>query len=406
MARTDPPAHGPIGRRRFLRTAAAWALPPLLLNCRQAPAEAQNAASGPLHVADFREAGLNDRQVLERAFQAWIPRGGTLHLERDRVYDLGRQVTGNSNVFVVFGLVDAVLAGNGATFTIHSQVRGHFNILYLAHYRNLRIENLSCIDTGYGGQAPDGGKFIVLDAGDRDSVDLTLDNVAGEGLVSFVHIQGLPNGPRVRGVRIAPNCRATRVFYAVACLDNGDDMSGGFSTFDCARSYFPSGVRNHDLRIVIHHRGAEFGPIAETAMPIKSYGRPTSNLRVDVTFRGLLASLGSCVTLEHQHAPSAGPSVIEDIDLRITIAPGTREPTPIHRLTLRSYLVDNSLESGPTINIWRRIRLSGDLRPGGAPTIFSRVTPAVTGDITVARGTIGAEPRDIAAPGFRVRRET
>jgi hypothetical protein len=98
--------------------------------------------------------------------------------------------------------------------------------------------------------------------------------------------------------------------------------------------------------------------------------------------------------------------VIEDIDLRITIAPGTRDPYQIPRVILRSYLLDNSLERGPTVNIWRRIRLSGDLRSNGAPTIVSRILPTAPADIIIARGTIGAEPRDIDARGFIIRRES
>lgn len=396
-------AAGAIGRRRFL-AASAGILPAALLGCGREPAAAQ-PPSEPLHAAAFRARGLSDRQVLERAFTAWVARGGgTLHLERDHVYDLGFQDDG-SNVFVVFGLVDAVLAGNGATLRVHSRLRGqYFNLLYLAHYRNLRIENLRCLDTGYLGWFTEGAKFIVLDAGERDSVNLTLDNVAGEGLVSFVHIQGLPQGPRVRGVRIMPNCRATRVFYVLACLDNGDDVTGGYSTFNCARSYFPSGVTGHNLVVRIDHQGASHGPTAETAIPIKSYGRPTSGIRLDVTFSGVLASTGSCVTMEHQHAPSAPPSVIENVDLRIDIAPGTADPGNIPRLVLRSYLPDNSLQRGPTNNIWRRIRLSGNLRPGAGPTIVANVEPEEIADISIAPGTIGADARFLAAPGFRIRR--
>ena len=405
MLPPESPAPGPIGRRRFLRTAAAWALPPLLLNCRQAPAGAAQSAPAPgvLHAADFRQGALNDLQVLQRAFQAWTARGGgTLHLERGRVYDLGHKRDG-SNVFVVFGLHDAVLAGNGATLKIHSDVRGDFNMLYLAHYRNLRIENLSCLDTGYR-DLPEGGKFIVLDAGERDSVDITLDNVAGEGLISFIHAQGLPGGPRVRGIRIMPNCRATRVFYALACLENGDDLSGGLSTFNCARSYFPYGVTNHDLTLRIHHQGRGLGPTAETAIPIKTYGRTTSRIRLDVTFSGVLASNGAAVTLEHQHDPAGPPSVIEDVDLRITIAPGSTDPWDVPRLILRSYRPDRTEQVGRTTNIFRRITVSGNLRPGGSPTIFSRINPVEAAELTIARGTLGAEPGNISAPGFRIRR--
>jgi hypothetical protein len=283
-------------------------------------------------------------------------------------------------------------------------VHEYFNLLSLAHYRNLRIENLNCLDTGYHGIYQEGGKFIVLDAADRDSVDLTLDNVAGEGLVSFIQAQGLPGSPRVRGIRIMPNCRATRVFYVLNCQDNGDDVSGGFSTFNCARSYFPSGVTGHDLTVRIHHQGAGFGPIAETAVPIKSYGRPTSGIRLDVTFSGVLASVGACVTLEHQHDPAGPPSVIEDVDLRITIEPGTADPLNIPRLILRSYLPDRSQQIGRTTNIWRRITVGGDLRPGAGPAIYSRVDPVEAAELTIARGTLGADSRNISAPGFRIRR--
>lgn len=377
----------------------------LICGCRQtARATQEPPASNPIHAGSFRAPGLSDRQVLTLAFAAWIRRGsGVLELERDHVYDLGVQRDG-SNVFVVFGLRNAVLAGNGATLRINSQVNAPFNLLYLARYAGLRIENLNCLDTGYRGSYNAGAKFIVLDAAVNDSVDLTLDNVAGEGLVSFIHVQASPNGPRVRGIRIMPNCRATRVFYALNCVDSGDDVSGGFSTFNCARSYFPYGVQRHNLRIRIDHRGPRFGPTAEAAVLIKSYGRPTRDIRVDLTFSGVLAANGACVALEHQH-DRASASVIEDVDIRIVIAPGTQDPFNIARLALRSFRPDATLETGSTRNVWRRIRVSGDLGPGRSPAISSRSLPAEVGEITIARGTVGAEGGNILAPGFRIRRE-
>ena len=407
MPRPEFPPPGSCGRRRFLASAAAWMLAPLLLNCRQARAgapAAQEGRQGPLFVADFRSAGMTDRQVLERAFRAWTERGsGTLNLEPGRVYDLGSHGDGTT-VFTIFGVERAVLAGNGATLRIHSNVHEYYSLLYLVHYRDFRIENLSCLDTGYDGTAQGGAKFIVIDAGQRESVDLTLDNVAGEALVSFINIQGLPGGPRVRGVRIMPNCRATRVFYALTCQNNGDDITGGFSTFDCARSYFPYGVNHHDLQIRIHHRGADFGPVAETAVLIKSYGPPTSNIRLDAAFSGVLASGKFCVVLEHQHDPAGAPSIIEDIDLRITVEPGTIDPNGVRRLALRSW-AGTTEEIGRTRNIWRRIRLGGNMRGRGATAIYSRASPIVAGDITIVRGTIGIEQGDISAPGFLVGRE-
>jgi hypothetical protein len=392
----------PPTRRHFLQ-AASVVLPALLINCRNAPADAQRGGAGELHVADFRAPGFSDRQILERAFEAWARRGGTLHLEPGHIYDLGLHADG-SNVFVVFGLEDAVLAGNGATLRLHS--RGHhvFNILYLAHYRNLRIENLRCIDTGYRGIYQAGGRFIVLDAGQRDSIDVTFDNVVGERLVSFITAQGVPNGPRVRGIHIAPNCRAAQVFYAISCQNNGDDLTGGLSTFNCARSYYPYGVSNHRLALRIHHQGARHGPVADIAVPIMSYGRPTSRIRLDVAFSGTLVWGGACVALTHQHAPEGRPSVIEDIELNIVVEPGTTAEYDIPRLEFRNYLADGTPTTGRTANIWRRIRIGGQLRPGRAPAIVARIVPDAPPDITILPDTTGASATEIDVPTFRINR--
>ncbi|MDQ8757223.1 hypothetical protein RCO27_13405 [Sphingosinicella sp. LHD-64] len=394
-----------IARRSFLATVLA--APALLLasSCRGAATTIAQAdrQAGALYVADFRRRGLSDRQVLANAFQAWVEHGGTLHLEPNRRYNLGIQAT-TDHVFQLFWMQDATLAGNGATLVIQTRGEVTYNLFYLAHYRNLRIENLSAVDTGFRDTSDTGAKFIVVDAGQRDSVDITLDNVAGERLVSFIQLQGRPGGPRVRGVRIMPNCRATRVFYGLACLNQGDDVSGGFSTHNSGRSYFPYGVRNHSLDIRVHHQGAGYGPAAETAILIKCYGPTTSRIRLHAEFSGTLASGGSCVTLEHQHDPAGSPSIIEDIDLRITIAPGTTDPNNSHRVALRTLTPADREETGRTRNIWRRIRIAGILRPGRAPAIFSHANPVAPAEIMIAPGTSGAEPDRIAAPGFRFRR--
>ncbi len=400
---SQPESHPPgsMGRRRFLASAAAWTLAPLLLNCRRAgAAAAQGVRQEPLSVADFRSAGMSDRRVLERAFRAWTERGsGILNLEPGRVYDLGPHRDGSA-VFTLFGLEDAVLAGNGAMLRIRSEVQEYYNLLYLAHYRNMRIENLNCIDTGYRGEPVVGARFLVIDASQRESLNLTLDNVAGENLVAFITAQGSPNGPRVRGIRIMPNCRATRVFYGLSCQNNGDDVSGGFSTFDCGRSYFPYGVENHDLRIRVSHRGPGFGPTAETPVLIKSYGRPTSGIRLDVTFSGVLAWTGFCAILEHQHDPGAPPSLIENVDLRITVESGTADPNGLRRLGLRSW-AGSTEEVGRTANVWRHIRFGGSLRPGSGAAVYARVRPDPPADITIAPGTTGADAARIEAAGFR-----
>lgn len=370
---------------------------------------AMQRSPGTTYAADFRAFGLNDRQVLQAAFRAWVARGGDLELEADRVYDLGSQST-DDNVFVLFGMRDAVLRGNGATLRIRTAADISYNLLYLAYYRNLRIENLRAMDAGYRDSWVRGAKFIVLDTGDRDSVNITLDNVAGERLLSFVQVQGPPGSARVRGVRIEPNCRATRVFYALNCQNQGDDISGGFTAVNCGRAYFPYGVARHDLAIRVHHDGRAVAASAESCVLIKSYGPPTSGIRLDLSFTGSLPwrgeedgreRPGSCVALEHQHDPQMGPSVIQDVELAIDIAAGTLDPYGAHRIVFRSYSQDGREESGTTANVWRNIVVAGNLRPGASPAIFSRVRPAIASEVVIAPGTIGADASSVRAPGFR-----
>jgi hypothetical protein len=404
MQRPTSPWVGPIARRRFLAGAAACALPALLLSSRRTRADAVQRTAGALYAADFREPGLADREVLGRAFAAWAGRGGALHLEPGRIYDLGHQQIG-SIVFDISGLRDATLAGNGATLMIDTTGSLLYNLLHFTNYRNLRIENLQAVDTGFTNIHSAGANFVVVDAARTGAENLTLDNVVGERLVSFLQIQGQEGAPRVRGIHIVPNCRASHVFYAFSCLNQGDDVTGGYTALNCGRSYFPYGVARHDLTIRVHGDEGVIAPEAETSILIKSYDRPTSGIRLDVTFTGALRS-PTCVSLENQPPPAKPPSVIEDVDLRITVEPGITDPFGARRLVLRSYRADGTQETGHTGNIWRRIRLGGDLRSATALTVLAEIAPATPVDLTIASGTLGAEARNVSAPGIRIRRLT
>src|SRR4051794_28076119 len=67
-----PPPTAVLGpsRRSFL-LAAGCAVGSLVCGCRQAARAAQSSPGGTLRAAAFRAPGLDDRQVLTRAFAAW-----------------------------------------------------------------------------------------------------------------------------------------------------------------------------------------------------------------------------------------------------------------------------------------------------------------------------------------------
>jgi hypothetical protein len=396
-----------INRRDLIVGAAACAMAPAAA-CSGNTAQASEEPV--LRVADFRAAGGSDLEVLGRAFAAWMARGsGTLELERGRLYDLGVK-RGTQPVFAFNGLAGARLAGNGATLRIRTVSDEYYPLLVFYHYRGVTIDNLHAEDLGYDG-AVRGAEFIRAESGDWDSFDLRLDNVSGDRLLGFLMVKG-PAGPRrVRGIHIEPNCRVSNTFYALNCQDQGDAITGGFSTHNCRRSYFPYGVTGHDLVIRVTHDGLAAAPGAESCALIKTYGRPTTDIRLAIAFAGTMpwASVngdsitpGSCVTLEHHPAADAPPTLIADIDLRIDVAAGTSDPYGAHRLLLRCIGPGGATASGPTRNVWRGIRVRGDLRPGSGPAIFTTSVPTVPTEILVdAKSLPAAAP--LRAHGFSVR---
>jgi hypothetical protein len=395
---------GRIDRRSLLLGGAALAAAPLVLLSDEWQGGARAGQAATLDAADFRSRGASDLDVLRRAFAAWARAGGTLRLEPGHVYDLGFK-RGAEPVFALAGLTGATLAGNGASLRIRTVSDHLYAMLSLSGYRGLTIENLHGEDLGYRDQLA-GAKFISLESGpDHDATDLHLSNVSATRVVSFVQVEGAPAPHRVRGIRFDPDCRAERVYYAFCCLNQGDGARGGFATLHCRRSYLPYGVTDHELSIRVAHGSLDEAPAAESCAIIKSYGRPTTNIRLAIAFSGTLPWVaienegpvpGSCVTLEHEPTDAAA-SLIADIDLDIEVAPGTADPYGVHRLMLRSRRA-GAVEIGPTRNVWRNIAVRGNLRPGRAPAIFSVSRPEA-GELRVAR----ASGATISAPGFRIR---
>jgi hypothetical protein len=393
-----------IDRRSLVIGGAAAAVLPLALVSSRWQGAAGAGQASLIEAAAFRSGAMSDLDVLRRAFAAWTQAGGTLRLEPGHVYDLGVK-RGDEPVFVLAGLTGATLDGNGATLRIRTVGDHLYPLLSLYGYRDLVIQNLHGEDLGYA-DGLSGTKFIRIEPGPRDSLNLRLVGVTARRVVSFVEVQGPPEPFRVRGIHFEGGCRAERAYYGLCCLNQGDEATGAFSTVDCRRSYFPYGVTGHDLRIAVSHGSLEQAPAAESCALIKSYGRPTTAIRLAIAFSGALPWVaienagpvpGSCVTLEHE--PEDGrPSLIADVDLTIDVAAGTADPYGVHRVMLRSRRPGGAVETGRTRNVWRNVAIRGNLRPGRAPAIFSVAQPEA-GELRVA----SASRATISAPGFRIR---
>lgn len=377
-------------RRAFICFAAL-----ATLGC-DARATESDAAPGLL-VSHFRRALLSDYEVLAAAFDAWAKVGGTLQLERAHIYQLGARAK-HKDWFVLDNVENAVLDGNGATFKVHSAPGSASSILRLSNCRNVRVRNLAAMDTGFRNEQS-GARFLALSAGSRSSGPFVFENLKGFRLLTFLHADGPAAPHRVEGISLEKNCAALQCYYAINFQDQGDGLRGQLTATNCRRAYFPYGVSNHNLSIAVHHDGLSVAPSAESAVLIKSYGRPTRNMRLRVAFSGVLAWVavnekltpGSCVTLEHQ-SQSGQPGVIENVSVFIDIASGTSDPFSVHRFTMRSYSAAGIPEVR-TNNIWRNIHIGGNLRPGRAAAITLASVPREPVTLVLADQALQASTR-------------
>lgn len=398
----DWPALGTLSRRAFM-----GALPLATIGC-SADASDTRVGRSRIRAAEFRTFGRSDFDVLQAAFTAWRRNGGgVLELEPGHSYQLGMTFT-SGDALAVESLDGGNLEGNGATLETHSVGTIVCSLIRFSNCRNITVRNLAGRDRGYSGQAS-GARLFALSAGSRDSGPFRFENVRAEQLLTMFHADGPPAPYRVRGIQMAGECHAIDCYYGINFQDQGDGLTGRLVTINCRRSYFPYGVSDHDLSVVVHHDSLDVAPGAESCVLIKRYNRDTRNITLDISFSGVLAWAaisdtiripGSCVTLEHQHDPANGPSIIENVAVTFNVISGTRDPYHVHRVVLRSLRADGS-EEKVTRNIWRNISIAGELRPGPAPAIVATSIP--TEPVTLhLLGTASQASRAIPTRGFNV----
>jgi hypothetical protein len=177
---------------------------------------------------------------------------------------------------------------------------------------------------------------------------------------------------------VARNC-----YYGLSFQENGDDLAGDLTTINCRRSYFPYGVRRHNLQLEVRHNGA--GPGADACILIKRYGRDTGDITVRAHFSGVLA-WRSLVNLSQD--PSGGQTgTIDNIDIRLDVNPTVSDPYGAARLAISAYRGGREVADSP--DIWRNVRLSGCMgRSAEAPVVYrTRAPRAGRVDVTQVAST-------------------
>jgi hypothetical protein len=360
----------------------------------------------PLFAEAFRAPGFTDKQTLTAAFAAWIERGGELWLDPGRLYDLGVVSESPYIVFQLVGLRNAVLRGNGATLQVETAEDADYVILYCYDYINLAIHDLHGIDVNDPGVGLAGAKLIVADGDGGVCDNLRLYGCSAENIQAFLGAQGTAAGAkRVSGIYIEPSCWTRNVFYSLSCVNNGDNISGGYTAFNPHRAYFPYGVTDHDLAVRVVSDGTGTG--ADACFLIKRYERNTSNLRLRITLFGNLNNIGNVVAIENHNGDGAS-SVIDGIDLTINAQGVTVHPGPFVRL--RSFPVSPGAENvgdnggaGFPHQI-RNLSVRGNLGTSSLPRIKANYVPATPGTITLDPALAGlSATRTVDAPGWIIK---
>lgn len=369
-----------MGRRGFLTLAAGAACSARALS-----------GTGVLHVEEFRRAGMNDRDVIAAASKRFQSTGsGVLRFGAGRVYDLG-SITDGPDLFAISGIVAARLEGNGARLVATSTPGAVWNCFSFSNIDGLEIADLNFWDRGFRGEAA-GMKALVFQPGVSGTRNVQLSNIRAEQVLSMVQTQGpVAGAPRVEKIVLANGCEAIRSYYGLCCQDQGDFLSGALQATNCRRPYLVHGVEGHDLDLRIENDGA--GTFAPSRAPvlIKSYGRPTTRMKLKLVFAGDLpfhgksnADPGSCIMLEVQGGKSSRPRIWGldmAVDLSLAQDPGERPAL----MTLSS--VDESgsevlRDSGAFADVAIEVRSARleriVLPPGGA----ARGNLTIRGDVT------------------------
>lgn len=361
-------------RRQFISWTAV-ALSALFRNSTPAAAASDN-------VIDVKEMGAiadgiaNDRAVVARAIQQASPDGGTVYFPPGE-YFLGDLARGD----IALSLTKAErvsFVGRNALLSCRS-VSGTTAILMIDDSHDVVIDGLSFKDRGFnraidwqgavavslGSNTPFGTRNVVV----RDS--------QFESVLSAVQCRG--GKGRVKGIELT-NLTVVASYYGFNFQNNGDNVVGrGLLCRDVKRSYFPYGVRNHDVEIVTTDNKTGF-----TDILVKCYTLPTTDLRIKA--RSIRKGAGTIVELDNHHESGSGliRNILIDLDV-------TDTDCMLHSIVgLRSFTPDPDRQvETETRSRWEDITLLGNLNVCGPGKILAvGSNPALPATIYLEKGLL------------------
>ncbi|MEO6388437.1 MAG: hypothetical protein ABIT16_12850 [Croceibacterium sp.] len=335
------------------------------------------AATSDLFVEAHRASRRSDRSTIQNALDALSRAGGgKLLFEPGRTYDLGSFYT-SEPILRVRDLTNAQLDGRGALLRCNTSAKAKPQIFLVQRCNGLDVTNFRGTDTGTNLMVDwQGMDFIHLETTAGLLSGIHLSNIEVDRANSLLTCSGSGDAPRARDITLQ-NAVARSCYYGLNFMENGDDVFGELTSINCRRTYFPYGVRRHQIALQISHDG--IGPGADGCIVIARKERDTGQISVDARFSGVLA-WSNLVHLVQQH-PAGQTGHIEDIDLRLAIDPAIRDPNNAARLALSAY--SGRLRLASSLDVWRNINLSGCLDMRGRSPVVMHTRTQLGAGVTV-----------------------
>lgn len=335
-----------------------------------------------LNVESFRMPGDGDRDVLRKAFAAWMAQGGgILSADGTRRYNLGEigvYTSGDKagqrieELFPIDGLRDAHFATNGARFVVKTLGVGPLpikdnprqpRIFLFRDFRNLTVSDLNIEDLNADLTVEwQGMKAVVANSDKGPCSGLELRNLRVTNAVSAFEVQGGTGASRITDIAYTGTCIFTRCYYGSLFQEGGDRVRGGYTAIDCRRYYFAYGMRDHELSVSVFNTSG-----ANTAVGgalIKRYTQNTRGVTLRLTYDGPL-KYRNLVEVEHQPPVGTlpGASRIDDVDVTIRLGANAEWVPGFEAQRLGFYSYAGEALEAETDNIIGRVTLRGDLGP-------------------------------------------
>ncbi len=338
--------------------------------------------------------------------------GGTIVFHAGGTYNLGSIASDGktSPLLSVTGLSNCVIKGNGATILTNTNAFVVGAVLGLVNPNNVTFYDLNFYDTGFDQSQIGSPNFkcsqsiFLSNTGSTNCSGVTLFNCQASNTGSLLGVWNNSLTSRISNINMF-GCRALNCFYGANFQQQGDDVTiQGFYVLNPIRAYFPYGVTNHSVDIVVRNDGNNANAGSNALCDIKRYDLDTKEIKLRLAYHGSSSIYGSLVNLE-ANVTSNSPAVFDGIDIDLRLADSTVSGSSVgYPVQFRD--VTSGSVAATTATVFKRISLRGDVGAWPAtnannPIQIASVPNSVRGQLAIPAGFFDVLPTTPQVfPGF------